>query len=312
MTSPQLFVLTGATSGLGLEMARALAQRPESRLLIGARRPEQAHQLSGLRPAGGLAVLPLDLESQESVKQFATAVIADAAGRSIAGVACNAGLETIGKAELTVDGVERTFAANHLGHFALVHRLLPHLAPSAPVISTASGSHNRKYRIGKRLGFRGAVYTDARQVAAGILDTQASIGQQAMDRYATSKLCNILFAFEMARRVPASQARFLAFDPGLVPGTGIVRDRSAFERFGWTNLMPALGFFMAGVSSAERSGRALARLVSAEVFAESTGVHVDYTLTETPTSPASKREDIATDLYDVSIELSGVEAFPRR
>ena len=74
-----------------------------------------------------------------------------------------------------------------------------------------------------------------------------------MDRYATSKLCNVLFTHAMAARVPAAAARFIAFDPGLMPGTGLARDRSAPERFGWSYVMPLLGRLVPGVSTCRNS-----------------------------------------------------------
>jgi protochlorophyllide reductase len=306
MATSKLFVITGATSGMGLELARALVRSPFARLIVGARAPAKAHQLGEIAPSSRLSILPLDLENLESVRSFAAAAASECQGAPIGGIACNAGIQLPGPLELTEIGVERTFAANHLGHFLLVHALLPYLAPGAPVVSTASGTHDPADKLARRFGFRGAIFPNADAVARGVLDPKASITQQGIDRYATSKLCNILFTSEMARRVPPEQARFIAFDPGLMPGTGLARERSAFEQFGWSRLMPALKYVVSGVSTPQRSAAALAEVLNGVKHTGRTGLHVDYTLAETQTSDESRRPELARDLYDTSARLSGV------
>jgi protochlorophyllide reductase len=224
----------------------------------------------------------------------------------LAGIACNAGLQAGGPLRRSADGHELTFATNHLGHFLLVHELLGLLAPGAAVVSTASGTHDPADRLARRFRFRGAVFPGAEAVARGELDGSVPEKQRAMDRYATSKLCNVLFAYAMAARVPASAARFLAFDPGLMPGTGLARDLSAPERFAWSYAMPLLRFFVPGVSSPARSGAALAKLLGEPRLAPGTGLHLDFRLLRTPTSEASLKEDLQDDLHATSLALCGI------
>jgi NAD(P)-dependent dehydrogenase (short-subunit alcohol dehydrogenase family) len=312
MPVTRTFVITGGTSGIGLELVRQLGRDPANTLIVGARSPATAHQLRAAIPKSQLTVLPVDLEQLNSVRSFAQAVPTSmTAGSMIDGIACNAGLQLEGPIEITEDGVERTFAANCLGHFVLVHALLPHLVPGAAVVSTASSAHLPGTKLSSRFGFRGAIFPNAAWVARGQLDPGVSVTQQGVDRYATSKLCNILFTFEMARRVPLSKARFLAIDPGLMPGTGLARDRSSFTRFTWFYLLPTLRFALGSVmSTPARSAAALAALSTGTSYADRTGIHVDFNLTETPTSPDAKRLDFARDLYDVSARLGGIEGLP--
>jgi protochlorophyllide reductase len=213
------FLLTGATSGMGLEAARALARDPARQVIAGARRPGAAAALRAAVPAERLTLLELDLGSLASVRRFAAEVRQRLSEGRLAGIACNAGLQLVGPTRRSPEGHELTFATNHLGHFLLVHALLDLLAPGAPVVSTASGTHDPEDRLARRFGFRGAIFPDASSVARGELDLKVGGKQAGMDRYATSKLCNILFTYDMAVRVPAERARFLAFDPGLMPGT---------------------------------------------------------------------------------------------
>ncbi len=312
MTTTRTILLTGATSGLGLKAARRLARDADIGLVVGARNPAAATDLRAAVPPERLAVFRLDTADRNSVADFCARVKAllGVDGRLDA-IACNAGLQPMDPLRLSPDGHELTFATNHLGHFALVHRLLPTLAPGAAIVSTASGTHDPRNRLARMFGFRGGLFPDAATVAAGIVDRRASPVQQAKDRYATSKLCNILFAMEMARRASPALARFVAFDPGLMPGTGLARERSAPERFGWTYLLPALRFVATGVSTPERSGAALARLLADRAVAPETGMHVDFRLRRTAPSPDARRADLAADLYDFSVRACGIDPVPR-
>jgi NAD(P)-dependent dehydrogenase (short-subunit alcohol dehydrogenase family) len=312
MAIPRTFIITGGTSGMGLELVRQLGRDSANVVIVGARSPATAHELRAAIPETQLTVISLDLEKLSSVRSFAATALASLKpGGRIDGIACNAGLQLEGPIEMTEDGVERTFAANCLGHFVLVHALLSQLAPGAAVVSTASSAHLPGTKFASRFGFRGAIFPNADAVAIGQLDPAASVTQQGVDRYATSKLCNILFTFEMARRVPLSKARFLALDPGLMPGTGLARGRSSFTRFTWFYFLPTLRFVLGSVmSTPARSATALAALLTGTRYGDRTSVHVDFTLTETPTSPDAKRQDLARDLYDVSARLGSVDGLP--
>ena len=305
MRGGPVLVLTGATSGMGLRLAERLLAATDAHLVVGARSPGRvAETLRDRRDR--ITVLPLDTARLASVRKFAADLRTGLGDRRIAAIACNAGVQLVGPKMMTEDGVEATFATNHLGHFALVHALLDRIEPGGIVVSTASGTHSPDDRLARRFGFRGGLFPNAEAVAAGDLDPAASVGQQGIDRYATSKLCNLLFTAEMARRVPAEQVRFLAYDPGLMPGTGLARDRSAMERFGWTYLMPALRWIVPGVSSPDRSAAVLAELLTALAGGSASGAYVDFRRRPAAISSDARRQDLAEDLCTVSARLAGL------
>lgn len=195
-TSSKTILVTGATDGIGLETARQLVAMGH-RVIVHGRRPERvaaAVQALARHAADGAITTALgDLADLASVRHLAADLLARGGAIDVllnnAGIYANAG-------ELTIDGFESTFGVNHLAPFLLTHLLLPALAPSgARVINVSSIAHARG-----RL--------DARKWRS--LD-----GFDPYGAYAQSKLANVLFTVELARRLPPHVEAF-ALHPGVV------------------------------------------------------------------------------------------------
>jgi len=171
--------------------------------------------------------MQLDLASLASVRGF---IDNSRAGvlPPIQAVICNAGVQMVSGVQSTADGHEMTFGVNHLGHFALVCGLLDTFHAPARIVVVSSGTHDPA----RFTGMPHPRYTSGAALARPPGDLTAEEGRR---RYTTSKLCNLLFCYELDRRLDhgAQGMTVNAFDPGLMPGSGLGRDYSPLQRFAW-------------------------------------------------------------------------------
>jgi NAD(P)-dependent dehydrogenase (short-subunit alcohol dehydrogenase family) len=254
----------------------------------------------------------VDLASLVSVRGFARDFAAHALP-PLAAVVCNAGVHVVSGTTVTSDGFETTFAVNHLGHFLLVNLLLPQLARPARIVFVSSGTHDPRQRTGMPSPRCDDPERLARPPQDGMSTGDAgAIGRQ---RYATSKLCNVLCAYELSRRLRANGTStdsapitVNAFDPGLMPGTGLARDYGTLSRIAWRFVLPALRPLAPGVSTPERSGRALARLVL-DPHLEAVSGRYYRGREEARSSDESYDLRMAERLWDGSAALVGLDAW---
>jgi NAD(P)-dependent dehydrogenase (short-subunit alcohol dehydrogenase family) len=289
-------IVTGAGAGLGLECARALLDAdPSWHVVLAVRNPARgADAVALLGAPDRCTVTEVDLASLESVHAFVRHVGA-AQLPPIHAIVCNAGVQVISGTQATVDGFEMTFGVNHLGHFALVQGLLDHLAPPARIVVVSSGTHDP----GKHTGMPNPRYTSAAELA----HPRAGESPDGRRRYTTSKLCNVLFAYELDRRLDhgGQGVTVTAFDPGLMPGSGLARDYPPLQRWAWRYVLPALRF-LPGVRSTRTSGRYLAALVDGPRFYGVTGQYFDG-LRPIRSSVDSYDRAKALDLWETSERL---------
>jgi NAD(P)-dependent dehydrogenase (short-subunit alcohol dehydrogenase family) len=186
----RIAVITGANSGIGLEAARALA-RAGAHVVMACRNmakgDEAAQTIRAEMPSAEVDVAALDLASLESVRAFAEHYPHERLDLLIN----NAGVMVPPYTD-TVDGFELQFATNHLGHFALSGLLLQRLlaTPRARVVTISSTAH----KIG-RIDFA---------------DLQSKGSYRRWRAYGQSKLANLLFTFELDRRLRAADAELLS------------------------------------------------------------------------------------------------------
>ena len=210
-------VVTGCNSGLGYETMRVLAMRGAH--VIGTGRNLEKASKACSSVSGKTTPVALELSNFDSIVECTNEIAQLTLTIDI--LVCNAGINTFSDLEL-VNGVERTFAVNHLGHFLLVNRLMPLLRESreSRIVHVSSKS----------------AYVQAPNVG---IDFDNLKGEGAFDyweAYGRSKLANALFSIELSTRLKGSSITSNALHPGLVQ-TNIARNapvilRTAFDWFG--------------------------------------------------------------------------------
>jgi len=206
LASERTFLITGGNTGIGLATATALA-RGGARVYIACRDPERGKAavaaITEASSHAGVALLPLDLSSLNSVRACAEAFLVRDEPLHV--LINNAGVA--GARGQTADGFEAHFGINHLGHFALTMLLLDRLKASGPgcrVVNVSSESH---------YGAPGIDWPTLQQKTRTFTGTR---------EYAVSKLCNVLFTQELARRLGGagtgtdSDVTTYALHPGVV------------------------------------------------------------------------------------------------
>jgi retinol dehydrogenase-12/retinol dehydrogenase-13 len=274
-------VITGGNTGVGKETAVGLA-RKGAQVIITSRDPDRgAEAVADIVAQSGsheVEQLPLDLASFASIHRFAEALGGRVERLSV--LVNNAGL-LLRRRQTTVDGFEMTFGVNHLGHFlltALVHDLLARGAPSRVVV-VASEAHR-----GAR---RGLDFDD--------LNLERS-HYRGFKAYARSKLANILFTRELARRLDGTGVTVNAVHPGLV-ASRFMRDGDG-GRLGSLLMVVGRPFML----TPEQGARTSIHVASAPELESITGAYFADSL-PAPTTRHAMDMVAARRLWDVSDEL---------
>lgn len=271
-------VITGATSGIGEIAARRLAEQG-ARLVLVARDPARADATLRKLAGSGHAVHLADLSRLREMKRVAAEIAA--AERRIDVLVNNAGAVWNARRE-TEDGLELTFAVNHMAYFVLTNLLRDRLAatPGARVVSTSSDAH------------RGA--------ALDFGDLQSTRDYSGFRVYGRTKLANVLFTRALARRLEGTGVTANCLHPGFVA-----------TRFGTNNGRVAALLLRAGMAlfaiSPEQGAKTIVYLASAPEVAGTTGEYF-YRCARAEPAAAAQDDAAAERLWQESARLSGVGA----
>jgi NAD(P)-dependent dehydrogenase (short-subunit alcohol dehydrogenase family) len=206
-------LISGATNGIGLAAAEALAATGANVAIVGrseASARVAAARISAAARGATIATFVADFSSQAAVRALAAEVLARCPKLDV--LINNAGA-IYGTRQLTEDGIELTWAVNHLAPFLLTNLLIERLKSSAParIITTASNAHR-----GARIPFD---------------DINAETSYRILGRYGETKLANILFTIELARRLEGTGITANCYHPGGV-ATGINRNNGLLMDLG--------------------------------------------------------------------------------
>ena len=308
-------IITGGNSGLGYHCAQTISQNSDWHIVLACRNQAKADQavqkLQLESNSQQIEAMILDLASFASVRSFVTKFISLDLP-PLQAIVANAGVQFIQKQTYTSDGFDTTFGVNHLGHFLLVNLLLKHLNSPARVVFVSSDTHDSS----KTTGMPAPYFREPELMAHPEQDpflTNKNIGEIGRIAYTTSKLCNVLCAYELNRRLVAkSDPNFAAitvnvFNPGLMPGSGLASDYNAIAKFVWNNILPILCNFIPKVNTMPDAGSGLARLVTDPELANVTAKYFSC-LEMTNSATESYDQSKAEQLWQGSVELTGLQA----
>ncbi|HEY4275790.1 MAG TPA: SDR family oxidoreductase [Rhizomicrobium sp.] len=269
-------VITGATSGIGEVAAIRLAEQG-ARIIFTARDKERADAtLRKLRKAHDadhvfhLGDLSLLSEMIRIGGVLAREPVIDV-------LINNAGALFSTRRE-TVDGLEATFALNHMSYFVITNLVLPVLKPGARIVSTSSRAHRRG--------------------TLDFADLQSRNGYRGLPVYCNSKLCNVLFNRELARRLSGSGVTANCLHPGFVA------THFGDESGGLLSLGVRIAKIFTGLSP-EAGAKPIVYLASSADVADASGAYFYECKTDMP-SDAARDDGAAKRLWQISTEISGV------
>ena len=276
-------LITGSTSGIGKEIAIGLAKMKANVILVGRNKTKCQATLEEIRRnvsintnKNRVSYLLADLSSQASIHQLANEFLETYESLDV--LVNNAGV-FLSRRITTVDGIEYTFAVNHLAPFLLTSLLFERIKASSPsrIITTSSVAHRGAYINFDNLQFERGRYN-------------------GVEAYRQSKLANILFTKELARRSRGSGVTSNCFHPGGVR-TNLVQSSAWYYRLIWAIINPFLANPKKGADTA-------IYLASSSEVAEISG---KYFVNKKPVRPSRLADDYdtAARLWKISEELTG-------
>jgi retinol dehydrogenase-14 len=279
LLSGKTVLVTGATNGIGLESCITMASEEATLVMVGRNPAKTEQAVAEVKARSGsetVTSLLCDFSSQTQIRRLADAFRASHDRLDV--LVNNAGAVNPSRT-VTEDGIETTFAVNHLGYFLLTNLLIDLVekaAPGARIVNVASRAHYDGTIDFADLGYdRG--------------------GYAIMKAYARSKLANVLFTRELARRVAGKGVTVNCLHPGVV-ATGIWANSPWYVR----PLIETVAkwFFI----SAEAGGRTISQLAMDPAVAESHGAYFSD-LVATPASHTARDEAVAARLWTESERL---------
>lgn len=273
-------LITGATNGIGLEAAVELARLGARVVMVGRDPARTAAAVAEVQRRSGSEEIShrlCDFSSQASIRALAAAVLASVDRLDV--LVNNAG--GVHKTrQLSVDGIEMTFAVNHLGYFLLTNLLRDLLVRSAParVVTVASMNHRRGTLDFTDLGYER--------------------GYAMMQAYGRSKLANVLFAAELARRLAGTGVTSNSLHPGMV-ATNIWSGAPLWAK-------PFLYLVMRPLMiSARKGGATIVQLAASPELEGVTGKYFEKRVAVEP-APLAQDEALAKRLWEVSAAMVGL------
>jgi NAD(P)-dependent dehydrogenase (short-subunit alcohol dehydrogenase family) len=281
-------LVTGSTGGIGRETALRLADRGATVLVHGRDESGGRETVGAIRdahPAADADLFLADLADQPAVRGLARDV---RAGYDRLDLLINNAGTWQGERRLTDDGIESTFAVNHLAPFLLTNCLAPLLRESAParVVTVTSGLHR-----------------NADLDLETVVDRPDYDGRAA---YSDSKLANVLFTYELATRLDGTGVSAIAAHPGAVPSTSLARDAGGLSKLVWNAFAYLPDVLFGGVFGGVDDGAETVVYAATSPDLEGTTGEYVADRQRTRSADASYDERLQANLWALSAELTGL------
>ena len=282
-------IITGANSGLGFETTKQIVERgSEYQLIMACRNMEKAQaakeEILEQVPDANLVCLALDTSSLAKVRAFVDQF--KALNVPLYGLVCNAGIagRTVHK---TDDGFSDIFETNYLGHFLLTQLVLPLMADDGRIVTVSSERHDTPLKGVSWPGVNALAYGDPQ------VDSQS---------YPFSKLCMILFSYQLERELSASGKHIVVntVNPGLMIETGLSKDKSRFTP-------EVVKQFADIIGTAKDSGKMITDLICDDKFAQGPTKYFDRSSEKpVPSSNLSYDKQVQQELWNFSMKAVGL------
>ncbi|KAF9466922.1 short-chain dehydrogenase/reductase-like protein sdr [Collybia nuda] len=317
-------VLTGANGTLGLAYVKAVLKDFQGHHAVLTVRNEDPSDVNTTKLKETIAAFPdaqysiytLDLASLDSVRSFASTITGKVASGelpAISTIMCNAFAWSITNGlQLTGDGYELSFQVNHLSHFALVLQLLGSIDKSnGRIVVLSSDSHYPRKNALEQ--FPPVFPEDIEKLAKPEKDVSGEEVGRGFQRYGLSKLCVVMFAYELARRLRENSdlrgVTVVASDPGGIPDSramaeGVPKLWGMMMKYVLNPLQPVLKYAAPLRKSAE-AGRDLAHLSLGRIHPGKSGYYTMMKIDKS--SPESYEEEKWRLLWKKSVEWSGIK-----
>lgn len=262
-------LITGGNTGLGFETAKSVAAHStDLQIVLTSRSLERgkkaAYRITKETTNVNVSAMELDLGSFDSIKNFVKQ-LNHSDFPPLHTLVCNAGVQFVQETKVTNDGLEATFGVNHLGHFLLVRLLIELLKENGRILIVSSDTHDPFMKTGMPIPLYTKPQILADPTASDHFLSDYSTLSRGQIRYTTSKLCNLYFTYELARKLQKSKASIsvAAFNPGMMPGKNslLARDYPLHLRFMWLYVVPLFRFFRSSIRSTKQSGKDLAQII---------------------------------------------------
>lgn len=256
MKKQKRVLISGGTSGFGLALALKLAALGAWEIIICGRSVSRGQEalrtIKEAYPTSHVHFFALDLGDFQSIRDIIPTL--EPFFPLDALVNC-AALQMLDPYATTAQGYNAVFGVNHLGTFALSYALLPHLGKEALIITLSSNTHIP----GKEPLMPNPSFTSPQALAFGRKAWQIPSFYWASQAYTTSKLCNVLFTYALRDylHVNYPSMRAIAFDPGMMPKTNLIRSWPVALQWLWKTFAPFGKNFHSGISCAETSASIL-------------------------------------------------------